>query len=180
MSSFSPEFTKSFARETWTLYAVGMLGVCLRFVARIRRLGIRNLQTDDYMMVFAVIWYTILCVSLNEVVIVGGSNLMSEEDIKNLTPGLKADRVRGSKWVFVSEHSFVLAPSKAGQGDPSEPLIGIGLVRGPAKPQSTAGVMDRRVSYAQAILACMITTEASLHLTSRLLTLAYKRVTIGM
>lgn len=78
-------------------------------VARIRRLGIRNLQTDDYLMVFAIIWYTILCVSLNEVVIVGGSNLMSEEDIRNLTPAIKADRVRGSKWVFVSEHSFVLA-----------------------------------------------------------------------
>ena len=60
-------------------------------------------------MVFAIIWYTILCVALNEVVIVGGSNLMSEEDIKNLTPVIKADRVRGSKWVFVSEHSFVLA-----------------------------------------------------------------------
>ncbi|KAB8069902.1 hypothetical protein BDV29DRAFT_43149 [Aspergillus leporis] len=109
MSSFSPEFTKSFARETWTLYAVGMLGVCLRFIARIRRLGIRNLQSDDYVMVFAVFWYTMLCVALNEVVIVGGSNLMSEEDIKNLTPEIKADRVRGSKWVFVSEHSFVLS-----------------------------------------------------------------------
>ncbi|KAE8145204.1 hypothetical protein BDV25DRAFT_170723 [Aspergillus avenaceus] len=109
MSSFDPEFTKSFTRETWTLYAVGMLGVFLRFVARIRRLGISNLQTDDYMMVFAVVWYTILCVSLNQVVIVGGSNLMSEEDISHLTPTLKADRIRGSKWVFVSEHSFVLA-----------------------------------------------------------------------
>ncbi|KAF7593281.1 hypothetical protein BBP40_011738 [Aspergillus hancockii] len=60
-------------------------------------------------MVFAVFWYTILCVALNEVVVVGGSNLMSEEDIKNLTPELKADRVKGSKWVYVSEHSFVLA-----------------------------------------------------------------------
>ncbi|KAB8230093.1 uncharacterized protein BDW43DRAFT_286747 [Aspergillus alliaceus] len=109
MSSFTPEFTRSFARETWTLYAVGMLSVCLRFVARIRRLGIRNLQMDDYLMVFAVVWYTILCVALNEVVIVGGSNLMSEEDRQNLTPAIKADRVKGSKWVFVSEHSFVLS-----------------------------------------------------------------------
>ncbi|KAE8351262.1 hypothetical protein BDV28DRAFT_158888 [Aspergillus coremiiformis] len=109
MSSFTPEFTRNFTRETWILYGVGMLGVVLRFVARIRRLGIRNLQTDDYLMAFAVFWYTILCVSLNEVVIVGGSNLMSDEDIKNLTPAVKAARVTGSKWVFVSEHSFVLS-----------------------------------------------------------------------
>lgn len=34
---------------------------------------------------------------------------MDENDIKNLTPAIKADRVRGSKWVFVSEHSFLLA-----------------------------------------------------------------------
>lgn len=77
--------------------------------ARIRRLGIRNLQTDDYLMVFAVIWYTVLCVALNNVVWGGGSNLMTDEDVKNLTPKIHAEREAGSKWVFVSEHSFVLA-----------------------------------------------------------------------
>lgn len=104
----SPAFGRSFARETWPLYAVGMLGVVLRFTARIKRLGIRNLQADDYVMVFAVVWYTILCVALNEVASGGGSNLMTEEDIKNLTPESHAERVRGSKWVFVSEHAMVL------------------------------------------------------------------------
>jgi len=59
-------------------------------------------------MVFAVVWYTILCVALNEVASGGGSNLMTEEDIKNLTPESHAERVRGSKWVFVSEHAMVL------------------------------------------------------------------------
>ena len=78
-------------------------------VARIRRLGIRNLQTDDYLMMFSVVWYTILCVALNEVVSGGGSNLMDEEDIKNLTPAIHAEREAGSKWVYVSEHSFLLA-----------------------------------------------------------------------
>ncbi|RAO67939.1 uncharacterized protein BHQ10_003951 [Talaromyces amestolkiae] len=104
----SRAFGESFSKETWALYGVGVLGAALRFVARIRRLGIRNLQVDDYLMVFAVIWYTILCVALNEVANGGGSNLMTDEDIANLTPSSYAERVRGSKWVFVSEHAFIL------------------------------------------------------------------------
>lgn len=59
-------------------------------------------------MAFGLIWYTILCVSINEVIFGGGSNLMTEEDIKNLTPKTHAERVRGSKWVFVSEHAMQL------------------------------------------------------------------------
>ncbi|KAF3482273.1 uncharacterized protein GIQ15_05032 [Arthroderma uncinatum] len=33
---------------------------------------------------------------------------MDEEDIRNLTPEIKAERIKGSKWVFVSEHAFVM------------------------------------------------------------------------
>ncbi|KAF4212735.1 hypothetical protein CNMCM5878_000754 [Aspergillus fumigatiaffinis] len=109
MSGLGPDFSKSFATETWVLYGVGILGTVLRFVARIRRLGVRNLQVDDYLMLFAVLWYTLLCVALNQVASGGGSNLMTEEDRANLTPAIYAERVKGSKWVFVSEHSFVLA-----------------------------------------------------------------------
>lgn len=60
-------------------------------------------------MVFAVVWYTILCVALNQVASGGGSNLMDDKDIEDLTPSIKAERERGSKWVYVSEHAFVLA-----------------------------------------------------------------------
>ncbi|PWY88723.1 UbiD family decarboxylase [Aspergillus sclerotioniger CBS 115572] len=109
MASLDSAFAKSFARETWTLYGVGVLGAVLRFAARIRRLGYQNLQSDDYLMLFSVVWYTLLCVALNEVASIGGSNLMDESDIEKLTPEIKADRIRGSKWVFVSEHSFLLA-----------------------------------------------------------------------
>lgn len=73
-----------------------------------RRLGLGSLQYDDYLMITGGIWYTLLCISLNQVVAVGGSNLMDEEDIRNLTPEIKAQRVKGSKWVFVSEHAFVM------------------------------------------------------------------------
>ncbi|KAJ6191432.1 hypothetical protein N7519_001453 [Penicillium mononematosum] len=108
MSGLGGHFAVEFARETWALYAVGILGAALRWLARIRRLGIRNLQVDDYLMLFAVLWYTILCVALNQVASGGGSNLMTEEDRKSLTDKIIGERVRGSKWVFVSEHSFIL------------------------------------------------------------------------
>ncbi|KAJ5826660.1 hypothetical protein N7447_003423 [Penicillium robsamsonii] len=108
MSGLGGHFAVQFCRETWTLYSVGVLSAVLRFVARVRRLGIRNLQVDDYLMLFAVLWYTILCVALNQVASGGGSNLMTEEDKLSLTDKIIDERVRGSKWVFVSEHSFIL------------------------------------------------------------------------
>jgi hypothetical protein len=33
---------------------------------------------------------------------------MTPDDIAALTPAIYQERVRGSKWVFVSEHAFVL------------------------------------------------------------------------
>jgi hypothetical protein len=59
-------------------------------------------------MLFAVVWYTLLCVALNQVASGGGSNLMTPEDKKNMTDKSYHERVSGSKWVFVSEHSFIL------------------------------------------------------------------------
>jgi hypothetical protein len=59
-------------------------------------------------MLFGVVWYTILCVALNEVASGGGSNLLTDEEKKQLTPSTTAERERGSKWVFVSEHAFIL------------------------------------------------------------------------
>jgi hypothetical protein len=59
-------------------------------------------------MVFALVWYTILVTSLNQVASGGGSNLMTQDDMRQLTPETHDERVRGSKWVFVSEHAMVL------------------------------------------------------------------------
>ncbi|PGH12654.1 hypothetical protein AJ79_04152 [Helicocarpus griseus UAMH5409] len=108
MSTEDPAFKEGFKRETWALYSVGILAIGLRGVARIKRLGVTGLQLDDYLMLSAVVWYTLLCVALNEVIAGGGSNLMTDEEIRTLTPETHADRVIGSKWVYVSEHSMVL------------------------------------------------------------------------
>ncbi|RJE24403.1 hypothetical protein PHISCL_03257 [Aspergillus sclerotialis] len=160
MSSLGPAFAHEFRRETWALYAVGILGATLRFVARIRRLGVRNLQIDDYMMAFAVIWYTMLCVALNQVVTLGGSNLMDEYDIKHLTPTLKSERVSGSKWVYVSEHSFLLN---------SWTLKSCMLV---LYARITEGLSQKRlVHYLAIYVACgFVATELSLFLICRPIT----------
>lgn len=58
-------------------------------------------------MLNAMIWYTVLIVSVNKIIF-GGSNLLTPEEEANLTPKTIRERIIGSKWVFVSEHAMVL------------------------------------------------------------------------
>jgi hypothetical protein len=80
----------------------------LRSASQTRKLGIRKLRTDDWVMVTVIPWYTLLVVSINKIIFGGGSNYMTPEDIAALTPQTKADRISGSKWVLVSEEAMVL------------------------------------------------------------------------
>ena len=59
-------------------------------------------------MLNAAVWYTILVISINSVIFGGGSNLMTAEEKAALTPESIRNRIRGSKWVFVSEHAMVI------------------------------------------------------------------------
>ena len=94
--------------------------------ARIHRLGIRNLQIDDYLMLLVAVssvpsfnnknqkaemlimglkqaWYTILISCLNVIAGGGGSNLYPPELTGTFTPEEVAERIQGSKIVVVSE-----------------------------------------------------------------------------
>ncbi|KAH0556831.1 hypothetical protein GP486_005378 [Trichoglossum hirsutum] len=86
-----------------------MIIIILRVFARVRWLGVAKLHADDWLMINAGLWYTLLCVSLNQIASGGGSNLMSREEIDALTPVTIAERIRGSKWVFVSEQAMLIA-----------------------------------------------------------------------
>ncbi|KAM5436330.1 hypothetical protein MferCBS31731_006023 [Microsporum ferrugineum] len=107
-SGLNTAFSRDFKKESWALYGIGIAAVVLRSIARIRRMGVRGLQSDDYLILFAAVWYTVLCVALNEIIIAGGSNLLTADDIRKLTPETKARRSRGAKWVFVGEHAMVM------------------------------------------------------------------------
>ena len=71
-------------------------------------MGVKNLQYDDYFILFGAGWYTLLCVAFNQILNGAGSNLMTPEEIAALTPSIREQRVLGSKWVFVSEHAMLL------------------------------------------------------------------------
>ncbi|KEF61489.1 uncharacterized protein A1O9_03056 [Exophiala aquamarina CBS 119918] len=106
MSNQSPN--PGFVPESWSLYGVGALFIVLRLYSKVRRVGIRNLQLDDGFIAFGLFAYTMLCVSFNEMATGAGSNLMTPEEEAALTPAITAQRVNGSKWVFVSEHAMLL------------------------------------------------------------------------
>ncbi|OJD10402.1 hypothetical protein AJ78_08574 [Emergomyces pasteurianus Ep9510] len=108
MSLSDHKFVKSFQTETWTLYGIGILAIVLRGIARIKRLGFGGLQLDDYLMFTVPVWFTLLCVAINQVIAGGGSNLLTKEEVLALTPETKLARISGSKWVYVSEHMMVL------------------------------------------------------------------------
>ncbi|KAJ4256137.1 hypothetical protein NW762_009213 [Fusarium torreyae] len=49
----------SFAIEAFTLLSIGILVIFMRTYARLRQVGIRNFEADDYLMLLAIIPYTI-------------------------------------------------------------------------------------------------------------------------
>ncbi|KAL8814589.1 MAG: hypothetical protein Q9223_006197 [Gallowayella weberi] len=101
--STDASFNTEFRVETTALYAVGLVFVIVRLGARLKKFGFTRLQPDDWFMAQNMVWYTLLYVSVNEIIFGGGSNFMTQEDIDTLTPESMAMRVRGSKWVLVSE-----------------------------------------------------------------------------
>ncbi|KAK5072449.1 hypothetical protein LTR64_005080 [Lithohypha guttulata] len=97
-----------FGLESWCLYGFGAACVVLRFFSRIRRAGIQHIQLDDYFVSFGLVSYTLLCVAFNEILKGVGSNLMTDEEVAQLTPATTSQRVRASRWVFASEHAMLL------------------------------------------------------------------------
>ncbi|TID16332.1 hypothetical protein E6O75_ATG11450 [Venturia nashicola] len=107
MGAFDVSFQHDLATNTWTMYAMGMCIVCFRFYSQIRRAGIRGFKADDYVMMVAVMFYTVLIISLNVIVAGGGSNLFLPEDFATFTPSDIKDRVFGSKIVVISEQAML-------------------------------------------------------------------------
>ncbi|KJZ77686.1 hypothetical protein HIM_02863 [Hirsutella minnesotensis 3608] len=97
------DFQTSLTIESWVLYAVGFIIVGCRLVSRRIKLGKwRALMIDDYFMVFALVNFTGVVVSINEVA-KNGSNYMPAEEAAALTPAGVHKAVYGSIMTFVLE-----------------------------------------------------------------------------
>ncbi len=95
-------------RYAHVLCLAALLLMFMSSISRIQKLGITKLQADDYIMINATFWYTLLVVSINMMIAGGGSNFMTPDEIASLTPQTVKERVEGSKWVFVSEQAMIL------------------------------------------------------------------------
>ncbi|KAI9734361.1 MAG: hypothetical protein M1834_002467 [Cirrosporium novae-zelandiae] len=107
MGNFDEAFQHKLIAWTWSLYSVGMCLILLRFYARLRKSGFRGLAPDDYLMVAATMWYTLLVISLNVIVAGGGSNLFPPAEYASFTKEEIKDRILGSKIVIVSEQAML-------------------------------------------------------------------------
>ncbi|ODA84141.1 hypothetical protein RJ55_02659 [Drechmeria coniospora] len=97
------ELTTSLAVESWILYVVGVVVVVARLVSRSIKLGKwSRLQLDDYLIVFALVNFTGVVVSINEVA-KNGSNYMDADAAAALDDHGVQRAVYGSIMTFVLE-----------------------------------------------------------------------------
>ncbi|OCK83826.1 hypothetical protein K432DRAFT_290209 [Lepidopterella palustris CBS 459.81] len=104
-AGFDPAFVHALRNQSWPLYAVGMTFISLRI--QIRKRGFRNLWLDDYGMLMAAGWYTVLIVCLNVIATGGGSNLFLPDQFATFSEVDIKERIKGSKIVLVSEQGML-------------------------------------------------------------------------
>ncbi|KAI0129022.1 hypothetical protein BJ170DRAFT_579305 [Xylariales sp. AK1849] len=94
--------------ESWTWYALCWTVVLARTISRrVLRGSFKKMQSDDLLMILAMMTDTVLMVSMN-IVSNTSSNLIDPNDNTVLTPANIQERVYGSKMVLVVEQMQIL------------------------------------------------------------------------
>ncbi|KAL2016430.1 hypothetical protein VTK56DRAFT_3517 [Thermocarpiscus australiensis] len=97
------DFVHNIAIESWTLYTVSLIVMACRIISRRMKFGsLRNLKTEDWLMLVAGCTYTGFTVAVNEVA-ENGSNYMDPAMAAALSPEGVATAVYGSKMTLVME-----------------------------------------------------------------------------
>ncbi|KAF5559344.1 integral membrane protein PTH11 [Fusarium napiforme] len=97
------DFNHKLLVESWVLWVLGLFVVVCRLISR--RMKLRKwsrLAIEDYLMIFALINFTGVVVSINEVS-KNGSNYMPADVAAKLTPEGRQQAIIGSKMTFVLE-----------------------------------------------------------------------------
>ncbi|KAH7014533.1 uncharacterized protein B0I36DRAFT_425869 [Microdochium trichocladiopsis] len=97
----------SFLREVWGLYIFGMLILALRFVIRLKTVGIRGLKWDDLFALLVTVFYTIDAATVH-IVYHAGSNVEGVflESQRPLSDAELAQLEEGSKQQLLAWYSY--------------------------------------------------------------------------
>lgn len=107
-SGLSASFTNRLERESWALYGLGLFLIGLRIYARVRKMRFRGLEVDDYLVVVALVFYTLLIICINKTAQAPGSALaFPGEDVYALTPTEIDAYKYGAKIDLVAEQGML-------------------------------------------------------------------------
>jgi hypothetical protein len=91
-----------FLSETWTLFGIGTFWILLRFIVRIRTVGISGLQGDDGFAFSALICWIIIASGIHITSFTGTAVGYAPHEVDDLSPAKLADAVYGSKVYFLT------------------------------------------------------------------------------
>lgn len=57
-TNFNTDNVRKFLPEVWALYGIGMAVLLLRFVTRLKTVGLKGFQGDDYMSILTIAFFT--------------------------------------------------------------------------------------------------------------------------
>ncbi|KUJ21838.1 uncharacterized protein LY89DRAFT_385616 [Mollisia scopiformis] len=103
----SLEQDPEFLREEWTLYGIGVVVILLRFFARIRTVGFRGFQGDDYMSILTLAMFTMDAATVH-IIYYTGTNV--EASVVQKTRPLTSEEIAmytyGSKEQLAAWYSY--------------------------------------------------------------------------
>ncbi|KAF1343734.1 hypothetical protein BDV97DRAFT_403328 [Delphinella strobiligena] len=93
-------------QEEWAWYVVGMVIILTRFAVRIRTVGLKGFQGDDYMSMMTIIFFTLDAIIVQVVSDVGDNLGITKEQAARLTSSEIARKVYGSKMELTAWYSY--------------------------------------------------------------------------
>ncbi|KAF1915508.1 hypothetical protein BDU57DRAFT_275566 [Ampelomyces quisqualis] len=99
-------FLQQLVTETWVEYCIATMVVILRYYTRIRLVGIRRLDYDDFLMPVAWLFFTAMSMMAHIVSLSGDNANMTDEYRKNISAAEAAMRIRGSKAFIVGWFTY--------------------------------------------------------------------------
>lgn len=102
MGSTQVHHDPTYLPEVWGSYVFGLLLLALRFIVRLRSVGLRGFQGDDYLVYVVVVLYTVDAWTVTETYLNGSNVDYTEATLAPLADAEIKQVIFGSKTEFVA------------------------------------------------------------------------------